>query len=426
MDILKGQRISLSQFLPNVNEPFQIELSISGVPVDFSCFGVDVNNKLLHDDYMTFFNQPKTPCGGILLSISNNNTAVFYCNLTKLPSTITSLCFTAAIDGPQTMSEMQSGYLRFLVNQQEMARFHFSGADFHHEKALMLGDIYQKKGEWRFTAIGQGFNGGLSALLTHFGGEEDASPTPSGVSSQPLALEKTLSLEKKLEKEAPQLLSLAKKLAISLEKNQLQEVLARVALVIDASGSMSASYENGTVQAVIDRIALIAARLDDDGNLDTWFYASRHEKHPDITVSNVANYLRNNIKKGFLGIIKGLGVGNNEPPVMKEILDTYKDSTLPVLVIFITDGGIYETDKIKKILIDASKYPIFWQFVGVAGSSYGVLEDLDTMKGRVVDNAGFFAVDDLKNIQDDILYDRLLGEFPLWLKVAKQKGIISD
>jgi hypothetical protein len=192
-------------------------------------------------------------------------------------------------------------------------------------------------------------------------------------------------LEKKLEKEAPQLLSLAKKLSISLEKNQLQEVLARVAIVIDASGSMSISYQNGTVQAVIDRIVLLAARLDDDGNLDTWFYASRHEKHPDMTISNVANYLSKQVKNGFLGIIKGLGIGNNEPPVMKEVLDTYKNSTLPVLVIFITDGGIYETSNIKKILMEASSYPIFWQFVGVAGSNYGVLEDLDKMKGRIVE-----------------------------------------
>jgi hypothetical protein len=74
--------------------------------------------------------------------------------------------------------------------------------------------------------------------------------------------------------------------------------------------------------------------------------------------------------------------------------------------------------------MEASSYPIFWQFVGVAGSNYGVLEDLDKMKGRIVDNAGFFAVDDLKKIKDEELYDRLLSEFPHWLKEAKQKGII--
>jgi stress response protein SCP2 len=423
MEIKRGQRLPLVSFLQNSNQSFQIELSIIGVPVDFSCFGLNLDGKLLSDEYMTFFNQPQTPCNGVSVSFSTNS-AIFLCDLNKLPSTIETLSFTAAIDGSQTMNQMKSGYLKFLVNRQEVAWFNFSGLDFSSEKALMLGDIYRKNGEWRFSAVGQGFNGGLSALLKHFGGEEDTSQ-PQVLPPQTTQLSKALSLEKKLEKEAPQLLSLAKKLSISLEKKQLQDVIAKVAIVVDASGSMSTSYQNGTVQAVIDRIVLLATRLDDDGDLDTWFYASKHKKYPDMSIKNVAGYLDKNIKSGFWGIIKGLGVGNNEPPVMQEVLETYKKSNLPVLVIFITDGGIYETNKIKSILIEASNYPIFWQFVGVAGSGYGVLEELDNMKGRTVDNAGFFAVDDLKKIKDEELYDRLLNEFPIWLKDAKQKRIIS-
>ncbi|MET7770263.1 VWA domain-containing protein [Nocardia sp. NPDC005366] len=42
---------------------------------------------------------------------------------------------------------------------------------------------------------------------------------------------------------------------------------------------------------------------------------------------------------------------------------------------------------------------------------YGLLRTLGTMDGRVVDNAGFFAVDDIDRIGDDDLYQRLLGEF---------------
>ncbi|WP_157040548.1 VWA domain-containing protein [Polaromonas naphthalenivorans] len=423
MKILKGQRISIAKFLPNTNHAFQIELSITGISVDFSCFGLNANGKLLRDEYMIFFNQPKTSCGGISLSFTNN-LAMFACDLNKLPATVESLSFTAAIDASQTMNQMQSGYFRFLSNNSEIGRFNFYGSDFNNEKSLMLGDIYRKNGEWRFNAFGQGFNGGLSALLEHFGGEEDITPLVSSV--QKVQLSKALSLEKKLEKEAPQLLSLAKKLSISLEKNQLQDVIAKVAIVIDASGSMSASYKNGTIQAVIDRIVLLAARLDDDGNLDTWFYASSHKKYLDMTISNVKDYLDKNTESGFLGIIKGLGVGNNEPPVMQEVLETYKNSNLPALVIFITDGGIDKASSIKQILIEASNYPIFWQFVGVAGSGYGILEELDNMKGRAIDNAGFFAVDDLKKIKDEELYNRLLSEFPVWLKEAKKKGILAN
>jgi tellurite resistance protein TerA len=58
--------------------------------------------------------------------------------------------------------------------------FSFSGADFQDEKAVIVGEIYKREGLWRFGAVGQGFNGGLSALLKHFGGTEaQASPAPA-------------------------------------------------------------------------------------------------------------------------------------------------------------------------------------------------------------------------------------------------------
>ena len=55
---------------------------------------------------------------------------------------------------------------------------------------------------------------------------------------------------------------------------------------------------------------------------------------------------------------------------------------------------------------------------------YGILEQLDTMPGRYVDNANFFALDDLHDISDVELYDRMLKEFPLWLKEIKKLGMI--
>ena len=78
---------------------------------------------------------------------------------------------------------------------------------------------------------------------------------------------------------------------------------------------------------------------------------------------------------------------------------------------------------IEQLLRSSSALPVFWQFVGVGQASYGVLERLDTLTGRTVDNAGFFAVDDLDEIQDEQLYSRLLGEFPAWLRSAATAGI---
>ena len=110
------------------------------------------------------------------------------------------------------------------------------------------------------------------------------------------------------------------------------------------------------------------------------------------------------------------------------MVDFYRKSAdkTPVYVLFISDGGVHkESDwPITSLITDAAKLPLFWQFVGVGGSSYGVLERLDTMTGRVVDNCNFFALDDLHSVSEEGLYDRLMAGFPDWLRAAKDKRII--
>ena len=115
---------------------------------------------------------------------------------------------------------------------------------------------------------------------------------------------------------------------------------------------------------------------------------------------------------------------NNEPVVMRQVIDAYENSFLPAYIVFISDGGVGESKEIEKLIIESSKYPIFWQFVGLGGEDYGILEHLDTMKGRIVDNCNFFALDDIRSVTDQELYDRLLNEFPSWLKEAKKNNII--
>ncbi len=100
-------------------------------------------------------------------------------------------------------------------------------------------------------------------------------------------------------------------------------------------------------------------------------------------------------------------------------------SSLPALVVFISDGGVKSSAEIKRLITEASAFPIFWQFVVLGARNYAILEQLDTMAGRTVDNANFFHVDDLHHISDEELYNRLLGEFPAWLNEAKRLGIVK-
>ncbi len=180
MDITKGQRTPVSQLVSG--QSFQLAVkTVGALIVDFSCFGLDSTQRLSNESYMIFFNQPKSPCGGVeIVQSSGGDGTTFQLNLAKLPASIDRLVITAAIDGTGTMSQLREGcYLRFLANAQESSRFTFSGKDFNEEKALMLGELYRKNGEWRFCAVAQGFNDGLEALVKHFGG--NVAPPPSAV-----------------------------------------------------------------------------------------------------------------------------------------------------------------------------------------------------------------------------------------------------
>lgn len=112
---------------------------------------------------------------------------------------------------------------------------------------------------------------------------------------------------------------------------------------------------------------------------------------------------------------------------MEKVTQFYKDDGLdvPVSILFISDGGVRDTRGISRIMTDAAKLPIFWQFVGLGDSSYGILKKLDDMTGRLVDNCSFFELDDLDDISEEALYENMLEEFPSWLKAATELGLIA-
>ncbi|MBR1822612.1 MAG: VWA domain-containing protein [Ruminococcus sp.] len=235
----------------------------------------------------------------------------------------------------------------------------------------------------------------------------------------PQAPSNKVSLEKKLSK-APELVSLAKPIMVQLEKKNLTNTIARVGLVMDITGSMYMAYKNGVVQEIVNKILPLAVQFDDDGQLDFWYYAKTFEHRPAVDLGNYQTAVPDNWKD----VMNNLGGTNNEPEVLRDVIEFYRGSSQPVYIIFITDGGMAKKGEIKKLMKQASEMPIFWQFVGVDGSNYGLLENLDELEGRYVDNAGFFAMDDFMSVSNDELYDRLLSEFPVWLNEARRLGLI--
>ncbi|MNI28611.1 hypothetical protein D3C73_823980 [compost metagenome] len=190
---------------------------------------------------------------------------------------------------------------------------------------------------------------------------------------------------------------------------------------------MSNLYPKGTVQRAFERVLAVAACMDDDGLMDVWFFASKAKRMPSVTENDYENYVKRTYPAPR--IFGGLGIGNDEPIVMKDIIKKYTkeqpSDRIPTYVIFFSDGGIYETEAISKLLVESSKTNIFWQFVGLGRANFGVLQKLDDLSGRFIDNADFFALNDLDKVSDEDLYDRLFNEFPIWIKEARAKGILK-
>lgn len=214
-----------------------------------------------------------------------------------------------------------------------------------------------------------------------------------------------------------------KSVKVVLEKKNLVKVTARVGLVLDITGSMRNLYKNGTVQRVVERILAIAAQFDDDGVLDVWVYDNEFSRLKPVTDRDLEGYVNRIILEDDL--VHKFG-RNEELPVMKDVLKKYLEEDLspdPAYIVFINDGGCKKS--IKSLIERSSKYPVFWQFVGIGNGNFDFLRTLDTLEGRVVDNANFLHIEDIDKIPDHQLYEALLNEFPSWLQEARQKGILK-
>ncbi|ROR15193.1 VWA domain-containing protein [Erwinia sp. JUb26] len=438
MLLQSGQNLVVNATRLTLNLHYPTIPGFRGEP-DTSVFLLNAAGKVGGDSDFIFYNQPATPNRSVVLNVAAQGSTVTI-DLALIPESVSKIAVTLVIDGEDSIAGLRG----LALDAPGIARFE-PETHGRSEKALIVAEIYRHGGNWKLRALGQGFNGGLEPLALNYGVDIASPPADaplaapaasSGAERSPAAAPTsvtpsrnaasaaapTVSLEKKLEAKAPRLVSLAKNATVSLSKHRLNDIKARVAFVLDASGSMTKQFKQGNVQAVLDRIAVLAVQFDDDGSMDVWGFAERHAKYPDVTLDNLDGYIdaiRTGGKRGWLELLPGLGGTNNEPPVMEEVVDTFRHSDLPVYVVFITDGGISKTRQIKEAIRRSANYPIFWKFVGLGGSNYGILENLDDFSDRRIDNSNFFAIDDFAKMSSERLYDLLLEEFRQWYDAAK-------
>ena len=70
----------------------------------------------------------------------------------------------------QNFGQVSNSFIRIVdeSNGSELIRYYL-GEDFSIETAVVVGELYRHNGEWKFNAIGSGFQGGLAALCGHYG-----------------------------------------------------------------------------------------------------------------------------------------------------------------------------------------------------------------------------------------------------------------
>ncbi|MER5660895.1 VWA domain-containing protein [Streptomyces mirabilis] len=448
----------------------------AGAPdADASALLLGPGGRVRDDGDFVFYNQPQHASGAVRhLGKQRDGAATtdtVEVDLRALEPEIERVVLCASADGG-TFGGLSGLTLRLLDagTQQEIARFEMEATT---ETAFIGGELYLRGGQWKFRAVGQGYASGLAGLATDFGisvesdGAGASGPEPAVSPALPPTVSRTAAStaagapaappvppappaprlskgEERLPVDMRKRLSLRKEqVAVSLRKHGAEGVTARVVLILDASGSMSLLYSKGVVADVVERMAAVAAQLDDDGVMQAWTFASHAARLPDLSLGELPEWLELHVRVGELSLFrrsnkprKGLlpgqvdmrsvGIQNEEQKAIAEVRTYVREHPAvdPTLVLFFSDGGVYRNKAIEQELRAAVEEPIFWQFVGLGRSNYGVLERFDTLPGRRVDNVGFFAVDDISGVPDPELYDRLLSQFPAWMTAARGLGII--
>ncbi|MBB6017552.1 TerD family protein [Deinococcus radiopugnans] len=179
----RGQRLTLDGLTAHPH--FVLRAHLPGVETaDLSVFGLNEARQLSDDRYFIFYNQTASPERAIALVAADQS---FHIDLARLPLGIHRLIFVATTD-EQPFSALRRGTASLMTEGGDSVHFTVEGELFQAERALILLELYRYQGQWRVMGVGQGFSGGLQALLESVGGEaagQEESPAAPSSSARP-------------------------------------------------------------------------------------------------------------------------------------------------------------------------------------------------------------------------------------------------
>jgi Uncharacterized proteins involved in stress response, homologs of TerZ and putative cAMP-binding protein CABP1 len=409
---------------------------VPGYEIDVSAFLLGADGKVRSDDDMVFYGQPASPDGNVRFSATGPSASRFEIDLDRIPAQVERIAVCATIHEGAAKGQnfgALSGFDLVVAGSGEPLSFSMptSGAT---QVAMTVGELYRRNGAWKFRAVGQGFDGGLAPLARGYGVTVEDTPAPAPAPSAPAAPPKVDLVKQKivdLAKRDPKLAESAERARVSLEKRGQSGLRAKVALVLDISMSMDSLYRSGAMDDLVRKALGVGFQADDDGDIDVFLFGAKPHVFGPVNEHNYKTFTKDMRRKYPLEANTLYGES------IHQVRDFYRGRTegLPVYVLFVTDGDANDKSYSERSIIDASREPLFWQFVAIDRNTRGLsktvprgfdfLAKLDAMPGRFIDNAGFFSVRDPSGIPDDDLYESMFSEFPDWLRLARDKGLVT-
>ena len=189
VNLQKGQKVSLTKDNPGLNNVvvgigWDINRFDTGgdFDLDSAAFMLTDAGRVSNQDDFIFFGNLTHPSGSVihlgdnLTGAGDGDDEQIRIELSKVPANISRIAFTVTIydaeQRRQNFGQVSNAYVRIFdeSNGVELLRYDL-GEDFSIETAAVFGELYKNGAEWKFNAIGSGYQGGLAALCNNYGVE---------------------------------------------------------------------------------------------------------------------------------------------------------------------------------------------------------------------------------------------------------------
>lgn len=187
ISLAKGQKIDLTKTNPGLSK-IMVGLGWDtnkydgghDFDLDVVAFLVNAEGKAVGDDAFIFYNNKQDSSGSVVLSGDNRtgegdgDDESIKINLAGVPANVNKIavCINIhqAAERNQNFGQVSNAYARVVneENGEELLRYDL-GEDYSIETGIVAAEIYRHNGEWKFSAVGSGFQGGLAALAATYG-----------------------------------------------------------------------------------------------------------------------------------------------------------------------------------------------------------------------------------------------------------------